>query len=185
MLYKKRCDFLNIDFGKKIEKKKWEKFLTDERMFNIHYAFRLLKKDDDQLDLKMMTYIERNYNVLNCKSLFTKIKLIKHIEHVLELNTLDIDTRRDFMKFCNKVAIDDDTINMIKKVFRIRKKVIDDSFEFWYYQIIQMYKNVLDSVFFVNRHSNIKGVQYMIYNTNLNIINEHDSLFNKTKVLEI
>ena len=104
---------------------------------------------------------------------------------MLELNTLDIDTRRDFMKFCNKVAIDDDTINMIKKVFRIRKKVIDDSFEFWYYQIIQMYKNVLDSVFFVNRHSNIKGVQYMIYNTNLNIINEHDSLFNKTKVLEI
>ena len=71
MLYKKRCDFLNIDIGKKIEKKKWEKFLTDERMFNIHYAFRLLKKYDDQLDLKLIMHIERNYNVLNCKSLLT------------------------------------------------------------------------------------------------------------------
>ena len=101
---------------------------------------------------------------------------------MLELNTLDIDTRRDFMKFCNKVAIDDDTINMIKKVFRIRKKVIDDTFEFWYYELIQMYKNVMDVDIFLVKQG--KERKYY-YNTNLNIINEHDSLFNKTKVLEI
>lgn len=70
-------------------------------MFSIHYAFRLLKKDSDNIDLKISKQVERDYNVLNCKSLLTKIKLIKKVEAILEVDTLNIDTKWDIDKLNN------------------------------------------------------------------------------------
>jgi uncharacterized protein YaaR (DUF327 family) len=72
----------------------------------------------------------------------TKIKLIKKVEEILGLATLDIDTQRDMGRFDEQVVIDDALLKLIKKTFNIRKTQTDiaDTFEHLYYQLIQLYK---------------------------------------------
>jgi hypothetical protein len=170
---KKRAKFLNIDFSKKVEKKKWEEFLVDDKVFSQHCAFRLLKHTDDKLDVKIARQMEKDYNVLNCKSLLTKIKLIKQLEGILGIVTLDINTRRDVKRFDENVAISDDMKSMIKQVFRVTNKRTENikKYSYWYYQLIKMYKNVVGNDIFNSKHTDIEGIQYMIHD--INVMNRH------------
>jgi hypothetical protein len=171
---KRRAKFLKIDFSKKVERKKWEEFLVDDKVFSQHYAFRLLNCTDNNLDIKIAKQMEKDYNVLNCKSILTKIKLIKQLEGILIIDTLDIDTTRDIEHFDENVAVSDELKDLIKNIFRIRKNDIkvNDKYENWYYQLINMYKNVIGNVFLVKQGTERK----YFYNINSTLLIKHQNL---------
>ena len=174
----RRAKFLNIDFNKKIEKKKYEEFLINDKVFTQHYAYKLLIESDDNIDNKIASQIEIDYDVLNAKSLIIKIKLIKQLENILKIKTLDIDTKKDIEKFNDMIIVDDNINHMIKTVFRSGRKT-DNKYKYWYYQLIQMYKNVLSNDFFTVIQGT-KGFYY--YNINLLIFEKHKSLLNKNTI---
>jgi hypothetical protein len=175
---KRRGDLLNIDFDKKVEKKKWETFLVDDKVFTQHYAFRLLMLGDDKLDEKIARQLDRDYKVLNARSLLTKVKLIGLLEKALGVITLDIDTKREIGRFKEVIEISGDLKQLIDKVFRVSKKKCSMTFEYWYYQLIQMYKNVLGCDMFKYKLIKVNGSQHQRYVINCNIFNKNKDPLN-------
>lgn len=179
---KRRALYLGIDFSKKVDKKKWEKYLIDDKMFTKHCAYRLLCDNDIDLNKKITDYISKDYNVLNASSLFTKIKLIKLIENTLGIATLDVDTQRDMDRFDDDVEISESNISLIRKVFRIggkTAKINSDKFEFWYYELIQCYKNVVGNDFFIFKKIKINGNHHRKYICDNDMIKDHNELLSK------
>ena len=162
---KKRAEFLNINFIKKVEKKRWEPFLVDGRVFSQYCAFRLLSHTDDKLDANTVEQLEKDYDVLNYKCLLAKIKLIKQLEGILQITMLNIDTRLDVNRFEEDVTIHNDLKNTINRVFRVTNKRTEKigKYSYWYYQLIQMYKNVVGNDFFNSEHATRNRMRYMIY----------------------
>ena len=174
----RRAKFLNIDFGKKLQKKKWEKFLISDVEFTRHIAYRLLVGDETKLNAKIASSLEKDYKITICNSLEVKVKLIKQIEKILGVETLDIDTQRDMNRFDEDVDIDDGLLKTLKKTFRIGKadnKMLK-SFEYFYYQLIQLYKNVLGNEICIYKLIMINSVHHKKYIINTNVLNEHINL---------
>ena len=147
---KRRATYLGINFDSKVMRKKYEQFLVDNKVFTQHYAIRLLYGSDVKLNKKIGKQHGTEYNVLNANSLITKIKLIKRLSVILDLKPFDIDTQRDIGRFDEDVEVGDELRDMIKNVFRVRKsKIKTDKYEYWYYQLIQMYKNIVGSDIFM------------------------------------
>jgi hypothetical protein len=103
--------------------------------------------------------------------------LIRQIEEILEIKTLQIDTNQDVKRFEEDVEVGDDIKNMIKSVFRSNRDLEDNGFKNWYYQLIQMYKNVLGCDIFNQKHTYRKGVHLVMYSNNDTIINQYKELF--------
>lgn len=122
--------------------------------------------------------MDKDYKITICNSLETKVKLIKQVEKILKVKTLDIDTQRDMDRFNADVVIDDALLKLIKKAFRSIKAddKIAGKFESLYYQLIQLYKNVLGNDIFEHRVTKINNVHHKKYNMNIEVLNEHKNL---------
>jgi hypothetical protein len=177
---KRRAKFLNIDFNSKVIKKKYEEYLLDDKIFTQHYACRQLLGSDDKLDDKISRQLKKDYNIINAKCLLSKIKLIKQLEDVLDVKSLDIDTKRDMERFDEEVPIGDDLKESIKHAFRI-KKDNDDTFKDWYYELIQMYKHIVGSNIFTFKRIKLNNNYHNKYITNIDILNNHKQLI-KTQI---
>jgi len=98
------------------------------------------------------------------------------LEEVLDIKTLEIDTKIDVERFDEEVEVDDETRDDINRVFRVRKNIDGDnleSYRFWYYQLIQMYKHIFgDTIFECVYLQKNKSTyySYTINETNFNII---------------
>ena len=174
----RRAKFLKIDFNKKVQKKKWEKFLISDVEFSRHIAYRLLIGDEAKLDSKIAASLEKDYKITICNSLEVKIKLIKKVEKILGVECLDINTQRDIDRFDEEIVIDDDTLKLLKKTFRINKanSKIADKFENLYYELIQLYKHVLGNDICRCTRNMIDNVRHYFYIINLDVVNEHIKL---------
>ena len=174
----RRAKYLNIDFNKKVQKKKYEKYLTSDVEFTRHIAYKLLIGDESKLDSKIAASLEKDYKITICNSLETKVKLIKKVEKILEIETLDIDTQRDMGRFEEDIVIDDGLLKLLKKTFRITKadNKIANSFEHLYYELIQLYKNVLGNDICCFKKTKVNNINHKQFNTNLEVLNEHIEL---------
>jgi hypothetical protein len=57
----RRAKFLKMDFSKKVQKKKWEKYLISDVEFTRHIAYKLLVNDGNKLDAKIAALLEKDY----------------------------------------------------------------------------------------------------------------------------
>lgn len=174
----RRAIYLKINFDKKIQKKKWEKYLIDDKEFNRHMAYRLLIGSENKLDDKIAAQMKKDYKISICKSMITKVKLIKQIENILEIKTLDIDTQRDMDRFDEPIEIDDELIDSVKKVFRINKpnEKINSDYGHLYYQLIHLYKQVLGDQICDYNIVTIRNVRHKKYIINEDVLNVHKTL---------
>jgi len=79
-------------------------------------------------------------------------------ERKIKIKTLDIDTKKDIEKFDDTVIVDENLNHMIKTVFRSGRKTDSNKYKYWYYQLIQMYKNVLSNDFFTIHRGNQRNI---------------------------
>jgi hypothetical protein len=172
----RRAKYLNINFMKKADKKKYAEYLVDDKVFTHFCTYKLLMDSEAKLNQKIADELENDYYVMNAKSLLTKIKLIKQLEGILDIKTLDIDTNVDVERFDEKVEIKDKLKNIIKNTFRSNRDLGENTFKNWYYQLIQMYKHVLGCDIFIRQNTRRNGERCWIYTINNNIFKNHDSL---------
>jgi hypothetical protein len=174
----RRAKFLKLDYDSKVQKKKYEQILVSEKAFTQHYAFRMLNGTIRRLDKNLSKQLKNEYGILNPISLFDKIKLIKRLEKILGIMTLDIDTKIDFDRFDEEVVIDGKLVKQIKEAFAVRETKNNNTelFKYWYYQLIQMYKNVLGNEFFVCSHLRNNNTQYYSYTIDVDIYDIYKSL---------
>ena len=141
-------------------------------------------ESDDKLDDKMAKQLEKDYMISNTKSLITKIKLIKQLEGLFSIKFLEIDTNKYVENFDNDIIIGNKIQNTIKNVFRSFKNHNDNTkYKYWYYQLIQMYKNILGNVFFIKKYTRRRNhnLTLMIYTINNDIIDTHKSIIIQNK----
>jgi hypothetical protein len=178
ILFKSRAEFLGIDYNKKKDKKKNEEYISDDNKFTILYSYKLLVDSDiDDIDKIDHKDVQSMYNILNAKNLLAKIKLIKQLEDILGIKTLEIDTIVDVKRFDENVVIKNKLKNTIKKIFRSNRNIKEDDYKTWYYQLIQMYKNILGLYIFNKSNAHHNGTQYWKYNINNDFINKYQDLF--------
>ena len=65
--------------------------------------------------------------------------------------------------------------NSIKTTFRSTRDIDDNEFKNWYYQLIQMYKNVLGNDIFIKTHTYRKTIHHMMYTINNDIITQYNN----------
>jgi hypothetical protein len=180
----RRAKYLNINFSKKVDKEKYEEYLVDDKVFTQFCTYKLLMDSEAKLNQKIADELENDYCVMNAKSLLTKIKLIRQLEGILDIKTLEIDTAVDVERFDEEVEIKDKLKNTIKNTFRSNRGLEENTFKNWYYQLIQMYKHVLGSNIVNRKHTYSQGIQYWFYTINQDIITNHKLLisFNKKSI---
>lgn len=110
----------------------------------------------------------------------TKLCLIKEVQQMLHIKTLDIDTEKHKSKFYNIISVNDHVLNEVIKIFNLRKdkNKIDDfrlgKFKNWYYQLVHMYQNVCNHNLFTSKTKH-KGLNIVKYVLNKHIV--RDNLF--------
>jgi hypothetical protein len=170
---KKRAEFLGIDFDKKVQKKKCEDYLINDIKFTQHYVFRMLYNDE-----KYNVDVKKNCSAQITANVLAKIKLIKELEKILDVKTLDIDTQRDSGRFEEIVVVSDSSKADIKREFRVTKKNEDETYKFWYYQLIQMYKNLFGDHALKQSRTQKNGVRNYEYSINNDFFTQEISLSN-------
>jgi hypothetical protein len=168
----RRAKYLNIKFTK-VNKEKYFDYLVDDKKFASFCTYKLLMESDDKLDDKIAEQLQKDFNISNTKSLITKIKLIKQLEKILNIKFLDIDTSKDVIRFNEKIVVKKQLKNSIKTTFRSNRNIDDNEFKNWYYQLIQMYKNVLGCDIFKKKHTRYKDIDLYYYLINCDIIDTY------------
>jgi hypothetical protein len=156
-VYKARAELLGVNYDKKLEKKKYKDLIIDDDEFTTYYIYYLLL-NNDEIDISKSNEIKRKYNISNSKILLKKVKLIKQLEDILDIEQFNIDTDIYIDNFNNDVDIDDDIKNDIKKIFRSDRSA--NNYKDLYYQLIQMYKNVLGKDIFIGKQSTNRIYHY-------------------------
>ena len=169
---KNYAKFLNIDFNSKVAKKKSEDVLLSDKLFIKHFAYRLLTTDNVSTKQQM----KKQYNITISSGLYQKVELIKQLEKILDIKMLEINTKVDVDRFDEVVEVDDELKDNIKKIFKFTRNDNIDLFKFWYYRLIQMYKNVLENNIFEHSECMKKYEHYYSYSIDSKIYNFHKSL---------
>ena len=171
----KYAKFLNIDFNSKVSKKKYQNILISDKMFIKHYAFMMLFDKTNTTKEQM----KDDYKIDIPNNLYIKIGLIKQLEKILNIETLCIDTKIDIQRFSEEIIISDSLRKQINKVFRVSKKIDGNEigkFKYWYYQLINMYKNMLGNDMFEYAELMKKYTHYNSYSINNESYNLHNLL---------
>jgi len=171
----KYAKFLNVDFNSKVEKKKYQNILISDKMFVKHYAFMMLFDKTTTTKEQM----KDDYKIVIPNNLYIKVGLIKQLEEILNIKTLCIDTKIDILRFNEGIIIYDSLRKQINKVFRVSKKVDGDEigkFKYWYYQLINMYKNVLGNDMFIYTERRHNYDHYSAYHIDIEMYNIHKLL---------
>ena len=178
-VYKARADYFKIDYNKKCPKKRYKEFIIDTDTFTRQFLLRLLLISDYQIDDDIILRI-REYNILCGNMLLTKIDMIKQLEKIFNINLFKIDTKLHIDSFNNEVIVPDILANDINKIFRVTKKNMNDkinTFKYWYYQLVNMYKNILGNDIFIYVACIKNYCYYYSYSINDSIFNKHTNLF--------
>jgi len=177
-LFKSRAEYLGIDYDKKKDKKKYEEYISDDNKFTILYSYKLLVNNDineiDKIDHKD---VQSAYNISDAKNLLAKIKLIKQLEDVLDINILEIDTNINVERFEEEIEVNDEIKSAIKNLFRSNRDLEEITFKNWYYQLIQMYKNIFSISIFTQSYTRYNKSRYLMYVINNDFINNYQNLF--------
>jgi hypothetical protein len=176
----RRAKYMNIKFTK-INKEKYSDYLVDDVKFTNFCTYKLLMESDDKLDDKLAKQLEKDYLISNTKSIITKVKLIKQLEDLLGIKFLEIDTNKYVERFDEKILIKKQLKNSIKNVFRSSRDIDDNCFKNWYYQLIQMYKNVSDINIFNRKLKRYQNIRYWMYILNQNIISQYNDILKSKK----
>ena len=170
---KNYAKFLNVDFNSKVAKKKSEDILLSDKLFIKHFAFRMLMGN-----VPTKQQMKKQYNISVSSSLYQKIEMIKQLEKIINIKTLEINTKFDVDRFDKVVGVaaasppgmqvDDDLKDNIIKIFRYTESG-SNMFRFWYYRLIKMYKSVLDSNIFKYSECKRNNDHYSSYSINNDI----------------
>jgi len=106
-----------------------------------------------------------------------KIKLIKQLEDVLDINILEIDTNINVERFEEEIEVNDEIKSAIKNLFRSNRDLEEITFKNWYYQLIQMYKNIFSISIFTQSYTRYNKSRYLMYVINNDFINNYQNLF--------
>jgi hypothetical protein len=168
-VFKYRAEYLGIDYNKKVQKKKVCELISDTDKFTKYYIYKLLTSDNE-IDADI-NKLKSKYYIKNAKSLIEKIRLIKCIENVLNVKILEIDTDNYIERFDEDIEVDADTQLNVKRLFRSIRQM-DNNYRSWYYQLIQMYRNVLSDNIFIKKYTCRRKYcnNITIYKINNNII---------------
>jgi hypothetical protein len=101
--------------------------------------------------------------------LLKKIKIIKQLEEILDIELPNIDTNIDVDRFDEEIEIVGNLKNKIKSLFRSNRIIEEDNFKNWYYQLIQMYKNVINNFIFDRKKIRYGDCLYWAYTVSQNI----------------
>jgi hypothetical protein len=167
---KKYAKFLNIDFNSKVAKKKCEKILLSDKLFIQHFTYQMLIGETPSRQ-----QMKKEYGIIVAGNLYQKVELIKQLEVVLDIKSFDIDTKIDIKRFGEEVDVDNDLKNNINKSFRFIKNIEDEnleSFRFWYYRLIQMYKHIFGEDIFDRVERRLNYEHYYSYSINHDIYNQ-------------
>jgi hypothetical protein len=170
-IYNNRCTFLGINYDKKVEKKKNKNYIIDDEEFKKIYILSILH-NKNIIDNKTALCMKKDYNISNSKTLIEKIKIIMELEKSLNINSIDIDTKRDMDRFNEDIEITDEFKKLVRKLFRF-VATDDISYGFWYYRLIQMYKNILGCDIFLLKKVEINGNRHQKYTTNDAIMDKY------------
>jgi hypothetical protein len=171
---RKYAKFIGIDFDSKVAKKKCENVLLSDKVFMQHFAYRMLMGD-----VPSKKQMKKQYDISVSNNLYQKIELIKQLEGVLDIKTLEIDTKVDVERFDEEIEVDDEMKDSINKVFRVEKNPDENElelFRYWYYQLIQMYRNILGNDMFDYVERRINYDHYYSYSINDEIYRHHKTL---------
>ena len=166
-VFKYRAEYLGINYNKKVQKKKVEELLSGTDKFTKYYVYKLLTSDNEN-DIHIND-LRSKYNIKNAKSLIDKVNLIKELENVLDIKIIDADTDNHIERFDEDIEVNADIQLNIKRLFRSIRH-IDNNYRSWYYQLIQMYKNILNINIFNKQHTRRNGKHCDIYTLNNDII---------------
>ncbi|AYV80585.1 MAG: hypothetical protein Harvfovirus3_30 [Harvfovirus sp.] len=178
-----KCRFIGFTEDNSIEKIiEYKDILNSDEEFTHHLNISLLIKNNDYITEKNKKL--ETYPVNNCRNYLSKIQLIKSLETIMGLNIFKINTRDDISRFEGKVELDELTRENIIHKFRIstnkEQNLNLESFEKWYYQLIQMVKHLCGSELFImakNALRNRKGKQKNYYTINKEILKKHMNLY--------
>jgi len=104
--------------------------------------------------------------------MLAKIKLIKQLEDILDINISEIDTNIHVKRFEEEIEVNDEIKSAIKNLFRSNRDLEEITFKNWYYQLIQMYKNIVGDNILLSKRKYYHGLQHMSY------------IFNKINIFE-
>ena len=181
----RRAKYLNIKFTK-VNKDKYFDYLVDDVEFTHFCTYKLLIESNEKMDDKMAEQLQKDFNISNTKSLIIKINLIKQLEKVLNIKTLEIDTSNDVERFDDNIVVNTQLKNTIKDVFRSRRNINDNKYKNWYYQLMQLYKNLLGINIFTISKTHHNGIQYWKYIVNNDVIDNYKSLIiNQKKSIKV
>jgi hypothetical protein len=176
---KNRSKYLDINFNNKVEKKKAQEFLICDKLFTQHYVYRLLVDPNIMIDKIDYKELKDKYNILKGKSLLTKVGLIKQLELCLNFTLNDINNKKNIDRFDEKINISSNLKDKIFHIFRVSKSTDNIlQFKYWYYQLIHMYKHVLEPNLFISVICKIQQINYYSYSLNNIIIDKHKKLIN-------
>lgn len=165
-LFKKRAEFLGVDYNKKVQKKHFKDIIINDNDFKTYYMLKLLLNDDMMNNDNIIEEMKYDYGIIKPRILITKLKLIKELEKMIDIKLFDIDTKKDFDRFNEIIDIADDLKTRIIQVFRVTKttsKNILKEFKYWYYQLIHMYKNAIDNNLFVSSRVQKNTILFYLY----------------------
>jgi hypothetical protein len=166
-IFKHRAEYLGIDYNKKIQKKKVCELISDTDKFTKYYIYKLLTSDNE-IDADI-NELKSKYHIKNAKNLIEKIRLIKNIEKVLDVKILEINTDNYIERFEEDIEVDADIQLTVKRLFRSIRQM-DNNYRCWYYQLVQIYKNILDNNIFNIQYVRRNGKRCYLYTLNNNII---------------
>ena len=92
--------------------------------------------------------------------------MIKQLSEILKIGIFNIDTHQYIDRFNENVIIDNSMGDSITRAFRANRKNLDSNrFDYWYYELIQMYKNMFGCDIFVCKQTQHNGVRRYMYCT--------------------
>ena len=176
---KMKSSIVGINFSHSGQKRKYAKYISDEKAFDGYMAYSLLLKEETEIDAKSRTELAANGKINSMNSTVSKVKLIKRLETALNVQTLDIDSQRDKHRFDERLDLNADLKKTLVRVFRIRKSadVDDNTYEYWYRKLATLYKGLLgaDVVEVINSWSG--KIKLSRIKTNKDVINDYHDLY--------
>ena len=135
-----------------------------------------------------------NYMIKKLKSDYNFILLIKKLEKILNVETLNINSSNESVKkrFFENVEIDKDFLKLYKFESKTKNKEIDTNkrFDFWYYELIKCYKKILPKGMIINgtrfylmrniNASTKENKKYVHYKTDLDVVKKYLQVYSET-----
>lgn len=176
---KTKAQIVGINFSHDGQKRKYHKYISDEKAFNAYICYSLLQQTEDDINGKACTELEKNGKINSLNSMITKVKLIKRLESSLDVQCLDLDSERDKNRFNEKLELDCDLKKMVVRVFRItRKSDVDDGmYEYWYRKLGSLYRGLLGVDIVKFEIKRVKYVKVSHIKMNEELLTEYDELY--------